>query len=206
LCGEASRYGVVVINHRGGIVGDLLSQLEGEHRQVESWLEELEHAEEPGVRQRLLGQIEQALSQHMSIEELEVYPLLGELDDEMAEEARNEHDGARELLAKLKAAAPDTPGFGGIVAALTGAIGHHVEEEEGEAFPKLRKQMSDRIPPAHAAQRGPRARGSAGSPDADVASMSRDDLYEKAKELDISGRSSMSKGELAEAVDASRAK
>jgi hypothetical protein len=169
---------------------DLLSQLEAEHRQVKSWLEELEKAEEPAARLRLVGQIEQALGQHMRTEETRVYPLLAQLDGEMAEEARHEHDSARELMAKVRQAAPDTPGFGGLVAALTGAIGHHVEDEEGEAFPKLRKEMRDRIP---AAERAPGADG-----------LTRDELYEKAKELDITGRSSMSKDELAHAVAAAR--
>jgi hypothetical protein len=108
----------------------------------------------------------------------------------MAAEARNEHKSARELLGKVREAAPDTPGFGGLVAALKGAIGHHVEDEEGEAFPKLRKQMRDRFPAAP---------GAAAS---DADGMTRDELYEKAKELDITGRSSMSKDELAEAVAA----
>ncbi len=129
-------------------MADLLSRLEAEHRQVESWLDELEQAEEPGERLRLLGLVEPALAEHMRTEESEVYPLLAELDGEMATEARNEHDSARELLAKVREAAPDTPGFGGLVAALKGAIGHHVEDEEGEAFPKLRQQMRARIPAA----------------------------------------------------------
>jgi hypothetical protein len=172
-------------------VVDLLSRLESEHRQVESWLEELEQAEEPDVRLRLLGQIEQALGAHMRTEEAEVYPLLAELDGEMAAEARNEHDSARELLGKIRDAAPDTPGFGGLVAALKGAIGHHVEDEESEAFPELRKRMRDRIPGASPAN------GRSGTD-----GMTRDELYDKAKELDITGRSSMSKDELAEAVAA----
>jgi hypothetical protein len=169
-------------------VADLLSQLEAEHRQVESWLDELEQAEEPDERLRLLGLVEPALGKHMRTEESEIYPLLAELDGEMAAEANNEHESARELLAKVRDAAPDTPGFGGLVAALKGAIGHHVEDEESEAFPKLRQQMRDRIPAA------------ADAPPTD--GLTRDELYDKAKELDITGRSSMSKDELAAAVAA----
>jgi hypothetical protein len=179
-------------------VADLLSQLEAEHRQVESWLEELEQAEAPDDRMRLLGQVERALSAHMRVEESEVYPLLAQLDGKMATEARNEHDSARELLGKIRDAAPDTPGFGGLVAALKGAIGHHVEDEEGEAFPELRQRMRDRIPAASGSS------GSGGTPDTD--GMTRDELYEKAKELDITGRSSMSKDELAVAVAAASPK
>ena len=51
----------------------------------------------------------------------------------------------RELMAKLRDEGADKPGFGVTVAALLGAIGHHVEEEETEAFPKLRKKFGDRL-------------------------------------------------------------
>jgi iron-sulfur cluster repair protein YtfE (RIC family) len=168
-------------------MADLLSQLESEHRQVSQWLEQLEQAEGADERMQLLSRVESALSEHMSTEEREVYPLLAELDAEMAQEASNEHAGARELLAKVREMAPDVPGFGAAVAALAGAIEHHVEEEEGEAFPKLRKGMRGRIPPA------------TGSGLADA--MTRDELYERARELDISGRSTMTKGDLAHAVE-----
>ena len=96
--------------------------------------------------------------------------------------------GARELLAKVREMAPDVPGFGGAVAALKGAIQHHVEDEESEAFPKLRKEMRDRIP---------KAPPGSGTTDG----LSRDELYEKAKELDITGRSNMSKDDLQHAVE-----
>ena len=35
-----------------------------------------------------------------------------------------------------------TPGFDGKVAALMGAVDHHVDEEENERFPKVRKLLN----------------------------------------------------------------
>ena len=62
-------------------------------------------------------------------------------------------------------------------------IAHHVEEEEDEAFPKLRKALG-------------LSGGSSSSSEA-----TKQELYEQAKEAGIEGRSSMSKEELAAAVE-----
>jgi len=167
-------------------MADLLKRLEQEHREVEKLLERLEHTEEPDQRMELLQKVEAALSEHMRVEEEQVYPLMAAIDGEMAEEAQHEHDGARELLAKVREMAPDTPGFGASVAALAGAIAHHVEDEENEAFPKLRQERPEGLQLDDQAD--------------DASELSRDELYEQAKELDVSGRSSMSKDELAAAV------
>jgi hypothetical protein len=74
------------------------------------------------------------------------------------------------------------PGFGAAVAMLQAGIDHHVEEEENEAFPKLRKAM------------GAPARSTSGD------EPTRDELYQQAQEQGIEGRSQMTKQELAEAL------
>jgi hemerythrin superfamily protein len=192
---------------RRDVVADLLEQLEAEHREAKSLLDRLEKAEEPDERQPLLTELDAALIQHMQTEERVVYPVLAELDDEDAEEARAEHDGARELLAKLRSGGVDQPGFGSIVSALKGAIEHHVEEEENEIFPKLRREVGTERFAGGADGAG--ARGAGGGVDGgdarasarrDPSSMTRDELYEEAKQLGIDGRSSMSKAQLAKAV------
>jgi iron-sulfur cluster repair protein YtfE (RIC family) len=159
-------------------------------------LDELEDAEEPQEREPLLSSVEAALTEHMRIEEEQVYPLAARIDGELAEEAAVEHGSARELLQKLRTMGVEAPGFGALVAALRGAIEHHVDEEESELFPKLRAEFGRDL--------GERSGG--GSPaDArhdgeDVEELSRDELYTKAQELGIEGRSQMTKDELREAV------
>jgi hypothetical protein len=69
------------------------------------------------------------------------------------------------------------PGFGAAVAMLQAGISHHVEEEEDEVFPKLRQAL--------------------GFPSTDT---SKRELYEQAKAAGIEGRSSMTKDELAAAL------
>ena len=69
------------------------------------------------------------------------------------------------------------PGFGAAVAMLKAGIAHHVEEEETEVFPKLREALG--YPAADATKR---------------------DLYKQAQAAGIEGRSTMTKDELADAV------
>jgi hemerythrin superfamily protein len=169
---------------------DLLQQLEAEHREAESLMDQLEAAEEPDEREALLGELEHALAEHMRKEEEIVYPVLAELDDEKAEEAEAEHNGARELLQKMRDGGVDQPGFGAVVSALKGAIGHHVEEEEGELFPKLRKEVgADRFPV-----------DAASDATVDLTDVTKDELYQQATALGIEGRSAMTKDQLAKAV------
>jgi len=171
-------------------MADLLQQLEAEHRKAESLMDQLEEAEEPSEREALLSELDRSLTQHMRKEEEIVYPVLAELDDEKAEEAEAEHNGARELLQKMRDGGVEQPGFGAVVSALKGAIGHHVEEEEGELFPKLRKEVGTDRFRMDVSEAGT----------VDLTDMTKDDLYRQATELGIEGRSAMNKDELAKAV------
>jgi hemerythrin-like domain-containing protein len=183
---------------------DLLTRLEQEHREVERLLDELEDTEEPEERRPLLSELETALRQHMEDEEQLLYPKLREVEPSLAEEAEVEHQGARELLERV-ASMVDEPGFGSMVAALKGAIAHHVEEEEDEAFPVLRDALSaDELRRLDETARGKGGgsggggvRGGRGGPEQD---RTRDELYERAKQLGIEGRSTMTRDELDDAV------
>ncbi len=77
------------------------------------------------------------------------------------------------------------------------ALKHSFEKVGNHWEPKERKGPSD----PHAAKRGEEARrGGKTYGGVDLLGSSRDELYERAKRLGISGRSSMSKEELAEAI------
>lgn len=156
----------------------LLDTLEEQHRDVEALFSKLEKAEEESEQQPLVDELEAALAMHMEIEENQVYPELSKLDEEMGEEAEIEHGLARNGLEQLKSMV-GKPGFGAAVAMLQAGIDHHVEEEENEAFPKLRKALG-----------GP----------FDLEDATRDELYEEAQKQGIEGRSSMTKDELASAL------
>jgi len=156
----------------------LLDQLETEHRQVEELFSKLEKAESEGEQRPLVEELVTALTRHMEIEEAEVYPEVANVDAEMEQEAETEHALGRDGIATLQTMVGQ-PGFGAAVAMLKAGIGHHVEEEEGEVFPALREAL--------------------GYPAGDA---SKRELWQ-AQAAGIEGRSTMTKDELAEAVQQS---
>jgi hemerythrin-like domain-containing protein len=158
----------------------LLDQLEAQHREAERLIADLENATDAAQQQPLVDQLTTALQKHMEIEEQQVYPELARLDGEIAEEAEVEHGLARGGLSEM-ASMVGQPGFGAAVAMVKAGISHHVDEEENEAFPKLRKSLGLSAP--------------SGSEE-----PTKQELYDKAKDAGVEGRSSMTKAELAEAV------
>lgn len=158
----------------------LLEELEMQHRQVEELLEQLSQAEDEGTQRPLVEQLVQMLQQHMELEETMVYPEVSNVDEELEEEAEAEHRLGREGIAMLQEMVGQ-PGFGAAVAMLEAGIAHHVEEEEGEVFPKLRESLGIAAPDA-----------------------TKQDLYERARAAGIAGRSTMTKEQLAEALEGAR--
>jgi iron-sulfur cluster repair protein YtfE (RIC family) len=158
--------------------GALLDELESQHRMVEDLLHKLESESDTTRQQRLVDELIAALTEHMEIEESQVYPGLQRVDPEIATEADVEHRLAREGISTLQSMV-GMPGFGAAVAMLQAGIEHHVQEEEGEAFPKLREELG--LSPSKAG-------------------ATKQELYEEAKQAGVEGRSQMTKDELAEAV------
>jgi hemerythrin superfamily protein len=86
---------------------------------------------------------------------------------------------------------------------LKGGISHHVEEEEKEIFPELRKNVAkDRQ--SDLAIDLQSAKQAAGMPPVDPASATKEELMQAAAEAGIEGRSSMTKDQLAKALAGSR--
>ncbi len=84
----------------------------------------------------------EALSVHAVIEELLLYPAVRErLPDEQSQvlEALEEHHVVKWTLSELDGMSPDHERFDAKFTVLIEAVRHHVKEEEGELFPKVRK-------------------------------------------------------------------
>jgi hemerythrin superfamily protein len=177
---------------------DALTMLERDHRRVENMLSELGDSEPGPERTALVEKLTKALELHMRFEEEHLYPLLEEFDAETADEAGIEHQLARQGLATVHEMV-DKRGFGAAVEMLTGGISHHVEDEEGEAFPSLRERCdADRL--ASLAITLLEEQRMAGMFPTEEAT--KEELHAIAAQLGVEAKASMTKEELREAIEA----
>jgi hemerythrin superfamily protein len=175
--------------------------LEADHRMVESLFERIPKAGE-NERQPLVAELATALGAHMELEESIVYPgIEGLVGTRTIQEGITEHNLARTVMNKVLALAPAEPGFEGALEALKAAIEHHVEEEEGEVFPKVRKDGRDLLDQLEQPVLVKRQQLGLPADAASVAGAStKDELLAEARSLDLTGASSMTKEQLAEAL------
>jgi hemerythrin superfamily protein len=121
--------------------------LKSDHRQVEGWFDEFEKARADTRKQDLANKICEALRIHTTIEEELFYPAFYQAtqEDDLYHEAQVEHDGAKNLIAKIAASSPADELFDAQVKVLSEMIKHHVREEEKRdgMFAKARQSDMD---------------------------------------------------------------
>lgn len=128
---------------------DATALLERDHAEVKKLFkqyEKLADAEADGSeRQALAEQICMMLTVHATIEEEIFYPAAreAEVDDDLLDEAEVEHASAKDLIAQIEAMGPEDELYDAKVTVLGEYINHHVQEEEGEMFPKCRRAKMD---------------------------------------------------------------
>ncbi len=81
----------------------------------------------------------------MQVEEEIFYPTSREFlaDEDIVDEAVVEHAAAKDLIAEIETMQPGEELYDAKVTVLQEQIEHHVEEEETEYFPKLKKTDMD---------------------------------------------------------------
>jgi len=117
---------------------DALALLEKQHREVEKLFGQFETAKDEDRKIEIFEKLADAIAVHSTIEETHFYPALrskGTKED--LAEAYDEHNTVKRLLVEAMRST-QSPGFDGLVAAVKGALLHHVKEEEGTLFPKAR--------------------------------------------------------------------
>jgi hemerythrin superfamily protein len=126
---------------------DATKLLQTDHREVKKMFADFEKAGGDSKKSQLAEQICLALKVHAQIEEEYFYPAareaLSEKDSEMVDEAVVEHASAKQLIADIEGMDAGDEMFDAKVKVLSEMIDHHVEEEEGELFPKCRKSDMD---------------------------------------------------------------
>jgi hemerythrin-like domain-containing protein len=119
---------------------DALKLLETQHREAEALFEMIEKADSPETKRRLMADLADALAVHMAIEEQIFYPQTNaSRTEDLLLEAVEEHLAAKRSLADILIADPAEKAFDAKVKVLKEMIEHHVEEEEDELFPTIKK-------------------------------------------------------------------
>ena len=118
--------------------------LEGQHRQVEDLFDQLREAETPREKERLFTELADKLAVHTTIEERHFYPSVKSKETEaILAESVEEHLTAKRILSDLLDIDASDDSFDPRIKMLREEVSHHVEEEETELFPEVRKLMSE---------------------------------------------------------------
>jgi hemerythrin superfamily protein len=204
-------------------MADVITLIEQDHREVERVFGELQSGRRD--RRALLTELETLLLPHTEAEEQAVYPTMERADLESFDraEADGEHAEAAQLLERLKTEADGDTSFRSTLSELVEAVQHHIEEEEQEMLPELRQQTDEEtlsrlgarfeqaktgflasVITARTDTGGDMLISRDGGGSNDLLDLTKEELYERAKELDVDGRSKMNKQELARAISSSR--
>jgi hemerythrin superfamily protein len=125
---------------------DAIVLLKNDHKEVERLFKQFEKLGDEAhvTKRKLVDQIVEALSVHAAIEEMHFYPgvrkAVPEVEDDVLE-GLEEHHVVKWTLNELKDMDPGHERFDAKVTVLIESVRHHVEEEEGELFPKVREAM-----------------------------------------------------------------
>lgn len=128
---------------------DAISLLIKDHKDVKAMFEQFEALTDRSKvsKKKIADRICHALTVHAQVEEEIFYPAVRAAikDDDMMDEATVEHASAKDLIAQIEAMDPGDDLYDAKVKVLSEQIDHHVEEEEGEMFPKVRKSSLDLV-------------------------------------------------------------
>ncbi len=152
----------------------------------------------------LFNLLAQDLVIHTTIEEEVFYPAAHDLSEEIGEtidEGLEEHHVADVLVEEMKALTPGGDAWVAKGMVLIESVEHHIDEEEQELFPSVRS-ATDADFRERLGQKMDARRAQMGFPTVEEREkLTVDELKALASEQEIAGRSSMTKKELAAAVD-----
>ena len=131
----------------GSKAPNAIELLKQDHASVKKAFKEFEKMDhtDTATLQELVTTVCNELKVHTMIEEEIFYPAVREAidDEDLMNEAQVEHDSAKVLIQQLEGMKADDPLFVANFAVLGEQIEHHVEEEETEMFPQLKKAKLD---------------------------------------------------------------
>jgi hemerythrin superfamily protein len=122
-----------------------LEVLKQDHQKVKILFQDMRQTTDQTKRKDLFDKIDTELEIHSHIEKTVFYPAIEDHEElkDMVAEAVEEHQEAATLLKELEELGAESHDFGSKLQELIDAVGHHVEEEEGEMFPKVREVFDE---------------------------------------------------------------
>jgi hemerythrin superfamily protein len=185
------------------VAADVVDLIMADHREVERLFDELK--QHPDKRPLLVPVLASLLTAHSRAEEAEVYPVAkseaGETDE--VAHSQQEHAEAEQLLKQLTECDPESARFDEVLTKVVESVTHHVEEEESNVLPGMRKRMdAARLGDLGKAFATSRARHLGDWP----GEASRAELQTQARNLGMQGASGMSKEQLEQKLNESAAR
>ncbi|WP_342451134.1 hemerythrin domain-containing protein [Piscinibacter koreensis] len=134
-------------------MNDAVELLTHQHRSLERKMKTLKESDDPGEQARLLAEVGDELTVHITSEEEIFYPAVNECrTEDVLLESLEEHLSLKRLLADLLELPVEAQTFAPKFQVLKEQTEHHHKEEEEHLFPKV-KQM---IPAEQRAELGER--------------------------------------------------
>ena len=121
-----------------------LELLKADHKKVASLFDRVKKTESKKEHWRLFEQIKTELETHAYIEETVFYPRIREYEElkEMVLEALEEHKQVKALIREIADLVQESEKLDAKLTVMGENVEHHVDEEENEMFPKVKKAMS----------------------------------------------------------------
>lgn len=129
---------------------DAISLLMDDHKKVKKLFSEFKKSKDHASddeKLELVNEICNELTIHAQVEEEIFYPAVRNAidDDDLMDEADEEHESAKSLIAQLESMEPADDHYDAKVTVLGEYIDHHVKEEHEEMFPKAKKAKLDLV-------------------------------------------------------------
>ena len=124
---------------------EAIAMLIADHQKVQKMFKTFERTDDQQQQEQLATEICNELTVHTQLEEQVFYPAAREAleESDLVDEATIEHQVAKELVEKIRQSRPHDEEYCALVTVLGEYVNHHIDEEQKELFPQLKKTELD---------------------------------------------------------------